>query len=188
MEKENNHELDRNFILRSGSILGIVAVAYTYLAYTMGLDFMVSFTNVFLSFAVSIGIVIYFALQYRKTLGGYVGFKSLFKVLYLVVSMGILLDVLFDYTLHTIIDPQLDEKVITKTTEKTIRFMEKLGVDDKQLDQTEEKLNEIKNNVEDNKRSFMSLLSSYFTTMFLWVFPILLISVIIKKEKPFFES
>ena len=68
----------KDFVLKNGLVLGSIQVAMLFVSYLMGIDFMMQTWWGVLQFLVSLGLVVYFAFEFRKMQEGYATYKSLF--------------------------------------------------------------------------------------------------------------
>lgn len=72
----------KDYILKNGLLVGIVQVVLLLISYMLGIDFMMQTWWGVLQFLVVLGLVIFFAVEYKKLQGGYASFKESFSVLF----------------------------------------------------------------------------------------------------------
>lgn len=173
--------LDRDFLLKFALLFGLVSIAYSVLAYVLGVDYMVSFKNV--TFSVIIGVVVLFiaGFQLRKLNNNNLPFSQAFKNLMIIAVLGVFLSVMFDLVLNKVIDPTLQQRVAEATIEKTMSTMQSFGMSDEELDKTYEQMRQSYEQNDGNQYSFMGVLSSFAFASLFWIIPVLIVSLVAKK-------
>ena len=68
----------KDYVLKNGLVLGAIQVAMLFVSYLMGIDFMMQTWWGVLQFLVSLGLVVYFAFEFRKMQEGYATYKESF--------------------------------------------------------------------------------------------------------------
>jgi hypothetical protein len=171
----------RDLILRFGLIAGLFQILVTLVAYLIGIEYLVSFTVMGISFIIVTAIVIYSGVVYRKKLGGFIDFKTAFRTIFLVSAAAGLLAMLFNLTLYNVIDPELPAKMQEAIIDKTIGMMEKFGAPDDAIDKTIEEMKE----KQQDQFSATNFVLGFFYSLIWYALIAAIASAIIKKQKPF---
>ena len=174
---------DREFYIKNGLIYGSVNIIYLMITYVMGVDAMMSYYNVIISLVVSLGLMIFMGTQVRSARGGYMSLKEGFKSIMVIYALGAFLYLLFNHMLGTVIDPELPSKMAEATIEKTMAMLESLNVPEDQLDETYDKMGDVKTAVHENY-TLAGFVTSYFWTVLLGSIGALIGAAITKKENP----
>lgn len=173
--------IDRDFVLKFGLLFGLVSIAYSVLAYIIGVDYMVSFKNV--TFSVIIGVIVLFiaGFQLRKFNNNDLPFSQAFKNLMIIAVLGVFLSVMFDLVLNKVIDPTLQQRVAEVTIDKTISTMQNFGVPEEEIDKTYQQMRQGYEQNDGNQYSFLGVLSSFAFASVFWIIPVLIVSLVAKK-------
>lgn len=100
-----------------GAILGLVFVFLSLVFYFIGMT-TVGWTG-WLNTVVSIALLVYLMLQYRKEyLGGFASFGQIFVMALVAGIISTIIGALYTYLLYTVIDPGLTEQVKIAAEEK----------------------------------------------------------------------
>lgn len=171
-----------NFVregVKIGLANGAFALLLMYGSYFMGINTFVDvqFYSIFLPYMIIVLIV--YGFQLRKRNGGYLAFKQAIQFTFMSYVIVSLVVAAGTYVLYNLIDKNLTQRSFDVSIEKMKRIFENLGVPDEQIDK------------EIGSRQPQS---TDFGTIFLgtgidliWHFvKSLLISLIIRKEKPAF--
>jgi hypothetical protein len=124
------HESPLKAGINLGLILGIISVVVTFLIYFVNPPTMVSMTYAFISLALFFFLVIYFGLQYRKSIGGYMDFGIAFKFAFITLLVSGLVSLVGNLLLHNLVDPALSSVLVDIQLENQIAMLEKIGVGD----------------------------------------------------------
>jgi hypothetical protein len=124
------HESPLKAGTNAGLILGIISVVITFLIYFINPSIMVSMSYGLVTLAVLFFIVIYFGLQYRKSVGGFMDFGTAFKFSFFALVVSGLISLGGNLLLHHLIDPGLASVLVERQLENQIAMLEKFGVAD----------------------------------------------------------
>ena len=173
--------IDRDFVLKFGLLFGLVSIAYSVIAYIIGVDYMVSFKNI--TFSVIIGVIVLFiaGFQLRKLNNNNLPFSQAFKNLMIIAVLGVFLSVMFDLVLNKVIDPTLQQRVAEVTIDKTISTMQNFGVPEEEIDKTYQQMRQGYEQNDGNQYSFLGVLSSFAFASVFWIIPVLIVSLVAKK-------
>lgn len=170
-----------NHGLMYGLIGGLVICVITLLQYLGGLDMYLSPVG-YVSYLVVITLAVLAALRVRKENEGFLEFKDALKITFMVFAVALFLQTIFTYILLNYIDPDFKNAVGQEVLNKTEQMMKKFGASDAQIDEAMES--------ERNKDhfSFGGVILGYGISCIVSFIFCLLISVIVKKNKPAFNN
>ena len=121
-------------IFKYGLFVAGFQIAVTLILYILGPEMMANTWAGISTFVISLGILVYGVIDYRKQNGGFLEFKEAFKLGFLVLMVAAILGVLFNGLLYTVIDPGLPEQLKEIAIENTVRMMEKFGSTEADID------------------------------------------------------
>ncbi|MCW3073646.1 MAG: hypothetical protein JWP69_715 [Flaviaesturariibacter sp.] len=168
--------------IKYGVLNGLFALLIMYGSYFVGFEFFVTaqFTAGFIPYMMIILVIA--GLQLRKRNGGYLAFKEAIKFTFLSYVISAIIIAIGTYILYNIIDKDLTQKTFEASLEKTRNMMERLNAPADEIDKTLEKMHGT-NQVTDAKTIFLGmgigLILDFVKSM--------VISIIIRKEKPVFN-
>jgi hypothetical protein len=131
---ENQFQLNK--LLKYGVIISLVSIIYTVILYVVDITMMVSFWNLAISLLISIGLLIWATLSYRKEVGGYLTFKNAFLSVFVMSIISGIIGTAFTILLFGVIDPTLPDTLKDATIEMTERMMSSMGAPEDQIDKT----------------------------------------------------
>ncbi len=166
--------------VKTGGIVGGVMVVISLLLYIVNPStFAASWLNLSL-LVLSFGIVIYFGLQFRKLVGGYLSFGDAFVHGFISFLIAGFMGTLFNILLFNVIDPDLARLIMDTTIDNTIALFEKLGMTGSQIDETVEKME--KDMIDGFKP--LGAIKNYLIVSIFYVIAALISGAIVKKKKP----
>ena len=171
----------KDFVLKNGLVLGAIQVVMLFVSYLMGIDFMMQTWWGVLQFLVSLGLVVYFAIEFRKLQGGYATYKESFSVLFGMYAAAGFILTFFNILLYNFIDVEFALMAKEVIIEKTYEMMEGFGASESMVD---EAISEIEK--QDNF-SVASLAKGYVFGLPVYIIISLIIAAFIKRNKPEFE-
>jgi hypothetical protein len=169
--------------IKIGIINGVIAVSLMYISYYMGMDAFMNqqYLNPFLPYMMIILLIAGFRL--RKLNGGYLSFKEAIKFTFLSYVIATVLMAIGTYILFNLIDKDLTQKAFVLGLEKSRALMERMGASEEEIEKTIGKMGS-----EKLETGFKTTLLGTGTTL-IWAFvKSLLISIVIRKEKPAFSQ
>jgi Protein of unknown function (DUF4199) len=169
--------------IKIGIINGLIALTIMYGSYFIGMDAFMNqqYLNTFLPYMIIILLIAGF--QLRKKNGGYLSFKEAIQFTFVSYVIAAILVAIGTYILFNLIDKDLTEKTFTLGLEKTRGIMERMGASDEEIEKTIGKMDE-----EKAETGFKTILLGTGLGL-IWDFvKSLLISIIIRKEKPAFSQ
>ena len=169
--------------IKVGIINGLIALTLMYGSYFMGMDVFINqqYINTFLPYMIIILLITGF--QLRKKNGGYLSFKEAMQFTFLSYVIAAILIAIGNYIIYNLIDKDLTEKSFVLGIEKTRGLMERMGAPEEEIDKTLERMEN-----EKTETGFKTILLGTGLGL-IWDFvKSLLISIIIRKEKPAFSQ
>lgn len=174
---------NKDFYMKYGLIYGVTSILWTLISYLLGVNFMVSVIGIVLSFAITFGLMFFIGLESRKAYGGYQTFKQAFISIFFAYALGMVLHTLFNYVLYTVIDPGLVQQTVDLTLEKTMGFMESMGVPEGEMEKVYDEME--KQRVEIAEQfTFTGMISSYFTGVLFGSVLVTLAALITRRNNP----
>ena len=128
--------------LRWALITGGVSMVLTMLLYSIDYTVMIQLKVLFISLAIYFSITVYAGIDYRKSIGGFLGYGKAWQHGFIVLAVSGFVATLFSLVLYNIIDPELPEKLVDASIENTRAIMEKFGTPEDAMDDALEKARE----------------------------------------------
>lgn len=97
-----------------------------------------------ISLTITFFLLLFFTISYRnKEQKGLISFGKAFQFALLVIIVSTIITTIYNYVFYTIIDPGYMENLMAVMQQKTMLYMEKVGVPESQIDKALEKFKEI---------------------------------------------
>lgn len=170
-----------NIGLTYGLITGLAICVITLLQYLGGIETYMSPIG-FLTYIILIVMAVIAAQKQKKINEGYLSFGEALKVTFSVVASALLLQTLFTYVLLNFIDPSFKLALTQATLDTSEKFLRKMGMSESSIDEAMEKARE------SDSMSLPSMLFGYALWCIAWFIICLIISAIVKKNKPVFPT
>ena len=170
-----------NIGLLYGLITGLIICVITLIQYLGGLQTYLSPVG-FLVYVIMIVMAIIAGQKQKKLNGGYLEFSEALKVTFSVFASALLLQTLFTYVLFNFIDPSFKEALGVEVMNRTEEFLKKINMSDSQIEEAMDKARE------KDSFSFANMMLGYGLWCIVWFVASLIISAIIKKNKPVFPT
>ena len=170
----------KDYILKNGLILGAVNVILLFVAYSIGVDFILNSWWGFIQFLVPLFFLIYLCVEYKKIVGGFINFKSTFFLVFGLLAASGFIHTFFSIILYNLIDVDFAVLLQEATIEKTINLLEGLGSES----MIEESIEALESQ---NNYSAKNLTTGYFFGLPFQAILALIISAFIKKDNPEIE-
>lgn len=166
--------------IRAGVILGLISTTITYLIYFIDFTLLASGWVGFGSFALMLGVVIYFGIEYRKELGGYMTFGKAFKFSFIALVTSAFISSMASLLLFNVIDPNLPVTLGDVQLENTLAIMDRFGAGDAM---TSDQIDEMRTGFYDNY-SIAGIVKTFgFLIMGSAFFALILGAIIKKRDK-----
>ena len=170
-----------NIGLTYGLITGLIVCIITLLQYLGGITTYLSAIG-FVVYLVLIVIAVLAGLKQKKLNGGYLEFGEALKITFSVIASALLLQTLFTYVLLNFIDIPFKQAVAQEALNRTEEFMRKFGTSDSKIDELLDQARE------KDSFSFGNMILGYCIWCIVWFLVCLVISAIIKRNKPAFPT
>lgn len=164
-----------------GLIAGLIIVVVTLLQYLGGVDMYLSPVG-YVSYLVIITFAVLAALKSRKQYGGSLPFAEALKITFTVFAIAMLMQTLFAYILFNFIDVPFKQALSQEVLIKTERMMHRFGASDEQITKA---LDEARSS---DQFTLGRMTLGYAISCIVSFILCLLISVIVKKNKPVFNQ
>jgi len=124
-----NQEVQNNSThsIKWGVILGVVGIIFTLSLYLVDITLLTQSWVGIVSIIISIALVFYASIDYRKQLGGFMTFGQAFLHCFVVLAISGLIGVIFQYLLFNVIDPDAAKVMAEAQMEATMQAMEAFG-------------------------------------------------------------
>lgn len=139
MEQEEKAPTLLSHALKWGVIAGAVSIALVVILYVVDYTMMVQLKFLLVSLLISLGLVSYAGVDYRKTVGGFLPYGKAWQHGYVTFVTSGLIYTLFAMLLYFVIDPELPEKLVEASLENARTMMENFGAPADQIDTEVEK-------------------------------------------------
>lgn len=126
--------------MREGIILGIIHIVVFLILYYFIPSKLTGFSYLAFVIVLNIGFCIFKGLNYRKELGGYVGFGPAFKYSFLILLFNGLLSSLLIPIAFSFIDSDYGHVMAQSQTDTSIYWAQKFGAPEESIDQMREKM------------------------------------------------
>lgn len=177
------------FYFKFGLVLALPLIVYQYIAYAAGVQFMVSSTGNLIGLALKTALLFVVAKYALKKAGGKADFGKMFKTVIPVVFFGTLLTVLNEVALYSVIAPGLDNEVFDASVNQIGGYLKITGFDDDFISRFKSRLiNAHYGEGHAERHSLFGIAGAWLTSVVLWVIPVSIISLIMKKEDKRFSQ
>ena len=170
-----------NIGLTYGLITGLAICLITLVQYLGGLKTYMSPIG-FLTYILLVVMAVVAAQKQKKINEGYLSFGEALKVTFSVIASALLLQTLFTYVLLNFIDPSFKQALLQASLNASEAFLRKMGMSENTIDEAMEKARET------DSMSLPSMLFGYALWCIAWFVVCLIISAIVKKNKPEFPT
>lgn len=171
------------FYTKFSLLLALPLMAYQYIAYAIGVSFMVSTLGNLIPLTLKFMLLFVIAKYAREKAGGYADFATMFKTMMPVLFFGSLLTVLNEVALYSAIDPSLEDKVFDASVNQIGGYMKMFGADEETISNLKSRMvNAHYSENQADRYSIAGTLGAWLTSVVMWVIPVTIISWIMKKE------
>lgn len=164
--------------VKAGVAIGLITLAIYYVAYFIDAEILSSAWLGFVLLGISLGLVVYFGIDYRKDRGGYMYFGVAFQFVFFTFIISGLITTLGNILLFQVIDPALPGVLADAQLESTIALMDRFGAGD-QI--TSDQMAEMRTSFVES-RSVMGLIKAFGISLVIYAILALIIGAIIKKR------
>jgi len=164
--------------IKAGVVIGLVTLAIYYVAYFIDVETLSAAWVGFLLLGISLGLVIYFGLDYRKDLGGFMSFKVAFQFVFITFIISGLISTLGNILLFQIIDPSLPGILADAQLENTMAMMDKFGQGNAI---SSDQMAEMRTSFEESRSAF-GMIKAFGISIIIYAILALILGAIIKKR------
>lgn len=162
----------------TGLILGIISVVITFILYFIDPELMVTWYVGFGILAIFIALIIYFGIQYRNSIGGYMKFGTAFNYVFAAFAVSGLIGVIGQALLFFVVDPNLPKVLTDAQMEAQMAMLDRFGAGDSL---SSEQIDEMQASMTANY-TFLGLIKVYGFTLILYAIFSLILGAILKKR------
>ena len=164
--------------VKAGIVVGLVTLAIYYVAYFIDVEALSSAWIGFLLLGISLGLIIYFGIDYRRELGGFMSFGVAFQFVFITFVISGLISTLGNILLFQVIDPSLPGVLADAQLESTIALMDRFGAGN-QI--TSDQMAEMRTSFEES-RSVLGLTKAFGISLVIYAILALILGAIIKRR------
>jgi len=113
--------------IKPGITMGLVSLAVTYIAYFIDSSLLASVWFGLSTLVIGVALVIYFGIQYRSEIGGFMTFGTAFNFSFIALVISALIGTIGLMLLYQVIDPSLPQVLADQIFQSTIDTMESFG-------------------------------------------------------------
>lgn len=177
---KNDEEIMTPFqaALKAGVVIGLVTLAIYFIAYFIDVELLSSAWFGFLMLGLSLGFVIYFGIDYRKDLGGFMTFGVAFQFVFFTFIISGIIMTLGNILLFHVIDPALPGVLADAQLESTLALMDRFGAGD-QI--TSDQMVEMRTGFEES-RSIIGMIKAFGISLVIYAILALILGAIIKRR------
>jgi len=132
-DSKNNYLVE---IITNSLIMSAILIIYGLLIYVIDISLLVKWWYGISVIIISVGLLIYFGLNYRSSIGGILSYKDAFIYLYLLSLVGGGIQLIWGIIFLQVIDPELANTLSDLIIENTVSTMESYGVGGEVVDTT----------------------------------------------------
>jgi hypothetical protein len=170
-------------IIQGIGVMSGVEIISALLMIILGAEFAVSNWWLGISLGiVSIVVFVFISKSIRTSNEGFISFKELFVALLLIAVCSSLITSVFDVLGRTVLATEFYEDVDRLAMEKGLEMAQEFGAPDEQLEKMYTEFE-----AEQSKSSFSKMIGTFIKGTIFWLILSLIISAIVKKNKPEFE-
>jgi hypothetical protein len=164
--------------LNSGLILGIISIVITYIVYFIDPTLLVAWYVGIGILVLYIGLIIYYGIQYRNSIGGFMPFGTAFNFAFIAMVVSGIISMLGSQLLYHVVDPALPGVLIESQMETQMAMLERFGAADSM---TSEQIDEIRSNLESGY-TMVGQLKAFGIIVIVYAIIALILGAILKKR------
>lgn len=124
--------------IKAGVVTGLLLTVISYLCYFINYELLASGWLSFLSLVLYCGLIIFFGIQYRKELGGFMNFGTAFQYAFISLLVMLVISTIGNMLLFLVLDPGLGTRMADLIMENTLNMMDSFGAGELPADQMDE--------------------------------------------------
>ncbi|HLW18705.1 MAG TPA: DUF4199 domain-containing protein [Cyclobacteriaceae bacterium] len=165
--------------IKAGLITGLFLTAFSFVCYFIDYKFLAATWLGLVTLAIYCGLIIYFGIEYRKELGGFMSFGTAFQFSFFSLLIMLAITTIGNMLLFMVLDPSLGDKLADVILENTLNTMDSFGVGEMSSDQIEE----MRNGMREGYTPVGMLKGVGFMAIFYAILSLILGAIIKKRDK-----
>lgn len=165
--------------IKAGVITGLILLVITFLRYFINYELLATGWIGFLTFAIYCGLIIYFGIEYRKELGGFMSFGNAFQFAFVSLIIILVITTLGNFMLFLVLDPGLGQRMADLTVENAMEMMDSFGAGELPADQ----IDEMRNGIVEAYTAWGMIKGAGITLVLYAILALILGAIIKKKDK-----
>ena len=165
--------------IKAGVITGLLLTVISYLCYFVDYELLTSNWLNFFSFVLYCGLIIYFGIEYRKELGGFMSFGTGFQFAFVSLLIMLVINTIGNMLLFLVLDPGLGPRMADLIMENTLNMMDSFGAGELPADQ----MDEMKKGFVEAYTAWGMIKGAAFLLVFYAILALILGAIIKKKDK-----
>lgn len=165
--------------IKAGVVTGLTMLVFSFLCYFINYELLATSWIGIISVVLYCGLVIFFGLEYRKELGGFMSFGTAFQFAFVSLIIMLVITTLGNLLLFSVLDPGLGQRLADLTMENTLKMMDSFGAGDLPADQ----IDEMRNSFLEAYTVWGQIKGAGFLLVFYAILSLILGAIIKKKDK-----
>lgn len=165
--------------IKAGLITGLILTVITFICYFIDYRILGAGWLGIVTLVIYCGLIIYFGIQYRKELGGFMNFGTAFQFSFFSLLIMLLVTTLGNMLLFLVVDPGLGERMADVGLENALKMMDSFGLGDISSDQ----MDEMKQGILEGYTPFGMIKGAGIMIIFYAVLALILGAIIKKRDK-----
>ncbi len=167
--------------MRAGLVMGLISVLMIFVVYFIDSSLLASGGFGLISLTIFFGLAIYFGIQRRKDLGGFMAYGKAFNFSFQALIISGLVTLIGQILLFHVVDPSLPQVLADITFENSLKMMEMIGQNPDSL--PVEALDKIREQAEGNFTLSGQLKNSVFILIGSAIIALILAAILKKRDK-----
>lgn len=113
--------------IKPGLTIGLISLAITYIAYFVNSSLLASGWFGLISLVIMIALIIYFGIQYRTEIGGFMTFGAAFNFSFITMVISGIVGLIGIILLYQVVDPSLPQVLADEAFQTSLDTMESFG-------------------------------------------------------------
>lgn len=165
--------------IKAGVITGLIMTVITFLCYFINYELLGAAWLGGASLLIYCGLIIFFGIEYRKELGGFMSFGTAFQFAFISLIIMLVVTTFGNMLLFLVLDPGLGERMADLTMENTLKMMDSFGAGELPSDQ----MDEMKKGFSEAYTAWGMIKGAGFMLIFYAILALILGAIIKKKDK-----
>ena len=167
--------------VKPGLTIGLVSLAITYIAYFVNSSLLASGWFGLVSLAIMVALIIYFGIQYRNEVGGFLTFGAAFNFSFITMIISGIVGLIGIILLYQVVDPSLPQVLADEAFKTSLQTMESFGANPDSLPPAQ--LEEMRKATADSFTVFGQIKGFGFLLIFYAIIALILGAILKKRDK-----